>query len=50
MDICKICLQSSMVTRISRNMNNKIGINRECRLLLPDDYPASLEINILVGV
>ena len=29
---------------------DKIGINWECRLLPSDDYPASLEFNILVGV
>ena len=27
-----------------------MDINWECCLLLPDDYPASLEINILVCV
>ena len=31
-------------------MKNKIGINWECCLLLRDDYPASLEIKILVHV
>ena len=33
-----------------RSVKNKTGINWGCSILLPDDYPASLEINILVGV
>ena len=40
----------SMAIRITRSVKDKIGINWECRLLLLDDYPVSLKINMLLGV
>ena len=30
-------------------VNDKMNLNGECGLLLPDDYPTSSEINILIG-
>ena len=38
-----------MIKRNTKSLSDKIDINWECGLLMPVDYLASLEINILIG-
>ena len=41
-------MQSLMILRITRSVSDRTDINWECGLLLPVDYPTSLELNIFI--